>query len=354
MSDRNVFSCALTGGGPSRRSRLAFTLVELLVVIAIIGVLVALLLPAVQSARESARRMQCSNNLKQIGLAAQNFNDVYSRFPPGVLSTSGNLTDTQYSQQATSHQLLGVMAYLLPYLEQNNAHGLITTDPNVEVQTTYWGNHPGSVTAGRTRIKAYQCPSTNLYGNVRYIGYGSNVYLASAPGVIVVVWDLEQGSLSAAQRDQVTSLGRTNYLGVAGLYGNTTGLSLSASGAAAYGLPAGTPTTNLQGIFVSRSKTRMANIEDGSSNTFMFGETIGGWQNGKGVVAYTWIGNGFLPAWPHMGRDWSNFNSEHPNSVQFVLADGSVRRVSTQVSKNTYTLLSGMHDSFVVNFDGVN
>src|SRR5438874_4555111 len=95
----------------SRRSvmrRRGFTLVELLVVIAIIGLLVALLLPAVQAAREAARRTQCSNNLKQIGLAALQFEEVYKRLPPGaVWSSSGTAKGSMY-------------VYLLPYLEQSN------------------------------------------------------------------------------------------------------------------------------------------------------------------------------------------------------------------------------------------
>ncbi|HTN77380.1 MAG TPA: DUF1559 domain-containing protein, partial [Pirellulaceae bacterium] len=96
-------------------ARRAFTLVELLVVIAIIGVLVALLLPAVQAAREAARRMQCSNNVKQLGLSLHNHHDTYNRFPPG-----GANDQTPFgTETATSGWGSSWMVYILPYIEQN-------------------------------------------------------------------------------------------------------------------------------------------------------------------------------------------------------------------------------------------
>src|SRR2546423_10314875 len=105
-----------TGVGYAR-ARLGFTLVELLVVIAIIGVLVALLLPAVQSARESGRRMSCANNIKQLGVAAHNFHDVFGRLPPGWL---GQMPPSTWNSHQTDNQYIGVLAHLLPYLEQQN------------------------------------------------------------------------------------------------------------------------------------------------------------------------------------------------------------------------------------------
>src|SRR5262245_22194965 len=125
--------------------RTAFTLVELLVVIAIIGVLVALLLPAVQAAREAARRMQCGSHQRQLALAAHNFHDVYGRFPPGV-----------YQLRFTAApQFRGVSVFvkLLPYLEQANlAQNWDETDPLTN--TTGGG---GAKTANK--IKVLLCPS---------------------------------------------------------------------------------------------------------------------------------------------------------------------------------------------------
>src|SRR5262245_25367012 len=97
----------------SARKRVAFTLVELLVVIAIIGVLVALLLPAVQAAREAARRMQCANNLKQLGLAVQNFHDTQGTLPPAynLRHNGGNGGDGYFTW----------FAHILPYVEQQSA-----------------------------------------------------------------------------------------------------------------------------------------------------------------------------------------------------------------------------------------
>ena len=103
--------------GTRFQSSAGFTLVELLVVIAIIGTLVALLLPAVQSAREAARRNTCANNLKQIGLATLNFESSRKRFPPGFL---GNTEASNYgavSGPRGRNQWIGVLVYLLPYLE---------------------------------------------------------------------------------------------------------------------------------------------------------------------------------------------------------------------------------------------
>ena len=104
-------------------SRCAFTLVELLVVIAIIGVLVALLLPAVQAAREAARRMQCQNHVKQLVLAAHNYHDTMQRFPPGF--NGGNTAST--------------LCFLLSYLEQNNKVALFDWNTNLNSSPTNAG-----------------------------------------------------------------------------------------------------------------------------------------------------------------------------------------------------------------------
>ena len=115
-----------------------FTLIELLVVIAIIGILVALLLPAIQAAREAGRRASCSNNLRQIGVALHNYHDTHGSFPPGAIHPTG-VTSKSWS----------IHARLLAFLEEENLQDLIDWSAPYSAQ--------GEVT--RTRIDAYICPS---------------------------------------------------------------------------------------------------------------------------------------------------------------------------------------------------
>jgi len=127
-------------------SRSAFTLVELLVVIAIIGLLIALLLPAVQSAREAARRMQCMNNLKQIGLGLQNYDSVYRVFPKGG---AGSVSLTNPAIRARWRLSWG--ASILPFIEQAGAYEAINQrEPYI---------HPSNLAVGQTLISTYRCPS---------------------------------------------------------------------------------------------------------------------------------------------------------------------------------------------------
>ena len=130
-------------------SRQAFTLVELLVVIAIIGVLVALLLPAVQAAREAARRMSCTNNMRQLGLACHNFVDSRGCVPPSRVASGGF---APLGVPANAYQ--GWAVWLLPYLEQGN----VLANYDLKLHFGHAQNRP----AIQTQIKAFNCPSTPI------------------------------------------------------------------------------------------------------------------------------------------------------------------------------------------------
>jgi prepilin-type N-terminal cleavage/methylation domain-containing protein len=353
MRPRPGSRCQLAHGG--------FTLVELLVVIAIIGVLVALLLPAVQSARESSRRMACMNNMKQIGIANQAFYDAYSRFPPGQLGPLPHPDLTTYKTAVTNNQAMGPLAYLLPYVEQTAANSLITTNMNLDDVQPYWGNNGSTVTAAKTRIKTFACPSTVLYGpNPGGIVITAGVYMS---GLDITFWDTTAASFgSRSDAATILALGRTNYLAVGGYLGNLNvpSVTMGTTDATKVGISPGSQTINFEGIFATRSKTRFSNISDGSSNTFMFGEVMGGKAEGTTPHAsYTWIGAGFLTAFKGLTNDdgsprrhWGNFNSDHTmGNINFVLADGSVRVITPRIDYGAYINLSGMHDGLQMKAD---
>jgi prepilin-type N-terminal cleavage/methylation domain-containing protein len=262
----------------------AFTLIELLVVIAIIAILIGLLLPAVQKVRAAAARMSCSNNLKQIALASQNYESAFGYLPPGL---NGN-------------SYISCLAYLLPYVEQDNVYKQI--DPNLfnlNVNVGGWWNSAFGI--GTTHIKSFECPSDNPYVGVTN---GTWAYLTTSGNSI-------SGGYFAGSN---VGLGCTNYIASAGALGN-----VSASGDTFYGQWCGAYYVN------SRSKT--ATISDGSSNTIAFGETLGGTNTGARDFNLSWMGAGALPtAWDLIDpSSWTSFGSKHTGVVQFAFGDGSVR-----------------------------
>ena len=158
MSTRTFYSANLNNSGRTiKRQRPAFTLVELLVVIAIIGILIALLLPAIQAAREAARRSQCQNNMKQLGLAMQNYYSTYGHLPPGALMFEGSSWS----------------AYILPYLEQGAAFDWLTIGENDKGNYQWACEHPyndvselpdeyRNIKIVETVIQVFRCPSMGL------------------------------------------------------------------------------------------------------------------------------------------------------------------------------------------------
>ncbi len=163
------------------RNRSAFTLIELLVVIAIIAILIGLLLPAVQKVREAAARMKCSNNLHQIVLASHNYESANNILPPGGLVNAGGSYGTYSSYPGPT---TGVMAFLLPYVEQENVYkmmpqGYFSTNSAVAAwaySTAPYssdGNQTGPLPGTQARVKYYECPSDdpNLPGSSGMIDF---------------------------------------------------------------------------------------------------------------------------------------------------------------------------------------
>jgi prepilin-type N-terminal cleavage/methylation domain-containing protein len=319
----------------NRRNRRGFTLVELLVVIAIIGVLVALLLPAVQAAREAARRTQCTNNLKQIALAAHNFHDTFGMFPPGLLGMRVGANPLPDPPGPTFDQAVGVLPFLMNFMELNNVRDEIGVRMDVKVATTDPDAPPNTVAffadgptwnIAHTKIGAFLCPTaTNTDPSVG-MALAHTTYGTGPVGTITIWY----------YASPPPDLGLTNYLACAGGMGR-----INDSG-----------WDTWEGIFHNRSTNRMSSVTDGTSNVLMFGEFAGGHGANNSLEFTTpWIAAGPMPtAWglspPGNQRygAWYQFSSYHPGIVNFALADGSVRALSFTINNTTYRRLSGMRD----------
>lgn len=334
------------------RRRGAFTLVELLVVIAIIGVLVSLLLPAVQAARESARRSACSSNLRQIGLSALNYESANRYLPPGYLAGK-NFNRPEAASDATgNHQLTGVFVFLLPYLEAANVHRMFSEQIKLGVDSRDLpysdSSKPTTWAAAQAKLSAFLCPSGPE-------GLPQTAILDKSYGKL-------SGGYLVLQSDAwppvTTQLGGTHYMGVTGVWG-ATGPTI------VYPVGSGRTTDDvLIGPFSVRSKTRLGQVSDGTSRTTMFGEAPG--SSGVNIpddftagsfTGFTqsnaWAGWGTLPA--AMGLNvsaenkngaqydtkWSYYGALHSGDVvQFAFVDGSVRPLNKNIELSLFQALS--------------
>lgn len=315
--------------GPIReRVRSGVTLVELLAVIAIIGILLGLLLPAVQSARESARRTECSHQLKQLGLAAHNFHNSFDRLPPGYLGPLPPVRVPPFHDQ-----YVGVIPYLLPYLEAADVFERIDTEMRLERHVAGgWWSQPASWAVSQTRIGMLVCPSDDPYSSRQGTFAGLHVYHNAEEGMVFLN-GLYMPNASAGDQ-----LGRTNYVGSAGGMGET----------------GSSHWDRFRGALTNRSQNRLTDIVDGTANTLLFGEAVGGHTEGRRDFSHSWMGSGSLPlAWGLGDRAYNRFSSWHPGVVQFGMADGSVRPISIDIDGDSLIHLGGIADGHVVQQAGV-
>jgi prepilin-type N-terminal cleavage/methylation domain-containing protein/prepilin-type processing-associated H-X9-DG protein len=285
---------------PRPRPRRAFTLIELLVVIAIIGVLIALLLPAVQAAREAARRSQCTNNLKQIALAALNYENKQGSLPPGHYSQRRSIAPTSVS--------LGVNAFvfILPEMEQTALAAAYNFDIAIR--------DAENVTAAHIGINSLLCPSDPL---------------AASTSPLDAFYPFRPSNL----RQQFRSYHANRGMFYEGTYYNFNSSCLPVTREA---------NTGVISDFASR---KLAEITDGTSNTMLFGEKAHGLLSPADRAYFHWWQSGFwydaffdttypINAQKKFGTQIRNgwwwvpvqaASSFHPGGANFAMADGSVR-----------------------------
>jgi prepilin-type N-terminal cleavage/methylation domain-containing protein len=310
----------------------AFTLVELLVVITIIGVLIALLLPAVQAVREAARRAQCSNNVKQISLALHNYHQTQNLFPPGCIVRMGTPPAWQPLQEAraTSGQNLHGTSWLLqvlPYLELQGLYDHWDFSKNVT----------GNAALAQTDIPIFYCP-TRRNG------------IRSEDQEHLVVWSWERGG-----NDYGGCIGAGNG------WKNDTHRYFA-------GVDRGYESEHWQfplraGIFLPNTSASFADVRDGTTCTIMIGElqrlvsppsgicSMDGWAEGGVATLFTTNdaehseGNpGKYQTGGMNNLFFESAGSDHSGGAHFGMADGSVHFIAQTIDRMVYRYLGSMAD----------
>ncbi len=318
-----------------------FTLVELLVVITIIGILIALLLPAVQSAREAARRAQCNNNLKQIALACHLHLEQHGFWPSGGW---GHAWIGDPDRGFGSRQPGGWIYSVLPYLEQQALHDLgMGGTPQQKLEAAQ--------TLATTPVAVFHCPSRRRPRTYPHHPGSTGPF---NPGV---------GGLRMPQPSQVAKScyglnGGTYYLGWC------EGPSTIAAGETSNPCPNLLAQAN--GLSYWRSEFTMADVRDGASNTLLIGEKYinpdnyssayppGDSQsmyNGTDEDNTRYGGYNYPPVQDRPGQvREQNFGGPHPGGCQFALADGSVRSVSFSIDWIVYARLCNRKDGLPIDW----
>jgi prepilin-type N-terminal cleavage/methylation domain-containing protein/prepilin-type processing-associated H-X9-DG protein len=333
---------------PVSHGRRGFTLIEAIVVVFIIAILVALLLPAVQESREAARRTQCKNNIKQMGLALHNYLEVSSTFPPGyVLDTNGVYLGWGWS------------SFVLPYIDCSPYYNRINFSGGLQNEYSRSDLHPV--------MAVYRCPSEKGSSHVEH--------------AYVVTTNVLEGIVTPGTVDAAKTFSRTNYFGVVGyLQADAGGIEHHASGeppasephvnAGSLGHHGTNPSPghrycdqqNFQGVFGQNSRIKILDIKDGTSNVILVGERYSPAKSAIGSIGHgTWLGvpdcttsaglsmslgdtsvklNSGVPALIQV----TGFGSYHTGGTHFLMADGSVRFVSQNIEIGLYRDLSTIND----------
>ena len=316
-----------------RARNFGFTLVELLVVIAIIGVLVALLLPAVQAARESARRAHCQNNLKQLGIALQNHHSTYRRFPPAG-------TDYGWCKfpEIGGAQII------------RNGNGLVTLIPYLEQQALYDQFDPRHAAVNTTEGNNQCCPPTTALGTLLGDADASGNTDVARNQLATLLCPSDNGEISLESEGSPGA--KTNYdFSTANIYRCT------------YWSRA---ETEKRRMFGENSNTKAAFVTDGLSNTVAMAETLREVFNGRAAAwAYrTWVTPGVEIArheinrweWPGVIDDpyrgqlasWGHPGSLHGDGFYVLMADGSTHYLADDTDQTVRERLAAMSDGQVV------